>query len=314
MCLPSAVSLSPRHPAPVGPQQCEDQRVAQPAQDPAVGPPKGLCLLYRPLEPLDVSLKLGPLARQLPAERLHPPADRQSPHGHQHELDDDGQHACHQQPDADRTQHGHRHSFVSPSSSAATGEIATTGSSAATRMTVTPWVCRPMREMAPTGVRSTIPLALMISTSSSGSLTTRIAASLPTRSVTLSVNTPWPARWCIGYSATGVRLPYPRSVMTRTSPPGVAVALPTTVSPLPSLMPITPCVSRPMARTSFSLNRIALPRAVAMRMSSEPVVGVTQFSSSPSWRLIAIRPLRRTLAYSASAVFLIYPFLVTINI
>src|SRR5713226_1515167 len=91
------------------------------------------------------------------------------------------------------------------------------------------------------------------------------------------------------------------------------VALPTTVSPLPSLMPITPCVSRPIARTSFSLNRIALPRAVAMMMSSEPVVGVTQLSSSPSWRLIAINPLRRTFAYSASAVFFIYPFLVTIS-
>ena len=44
-------------------------------------------------------------------------------------------------------------------------------------------------------------------TSSSGSHTTRRAVSLPTLSVTLSVNTPWPARCLIGYSASGVRFP-----------------------------------------------------------------------------------------------------------
>src|SRR5207302_8819500 len=44
-----------------------------------------------------------------------------------------------------------------------------------------------------------------------------------------------------------------------------------------------------------------------------PVVGVTQSSSSSSWRLMAISPLRRTFAYSAIAVFFIYPFFVTIS-
>ena len=101
--------------------------------------------------------------------------------------------------------------------------------------------------------------------------------------------------------------------MTSRSPPSTTVAMPATASPLPSLIPITPCVSRPMARTSVSLKRIALPSSVAMITSSDPVVGVTQSSSSPSWRLMAIKPLRRTLAYSAIAVFLMYPFLVTMS-
>src|SRR6266852_8124582 len=241
--------------------------MVQRAQDPPVGPPQRLCLFDRPHDPLEVGLNLSSLARDAFAEREHSAAHPRAPHRHQHKLGNQYQPGCHQQPDADRPERSQvdlGHSLESPSSSAATGAIATTWSSGASRMTITPCVCRPIREIAPTWVRRTIPLALMISTSSSGSLTTRIAASLPTRSVTLRVNTPWPARWCMGYSSTGVRLPYPRSVITRTSPPGAPVALPTTVSPLPSLMPITPCVSRPIARTSFSLNRIALSRAVAM--------------------------------------------------
>ena len=72
-------------------------------------------------------------------------------------------------------------------------------------------------------------------------------------------------------------------------------------------------VSRPIGRTSLSLKRMALPSWVAMITSSLPLVGETQFSSSPSWRLIAINPFLRTFAYSAIAVFLMYPFLVTMS-
>src|SRR6267143_3478222 len=184
--------------------------MVQCAQDPPVRSPQRLCLFDRPPKPLEVGLDLSPLARDALVERKHPAAHRRAPHRHQNEFDDHDQPGCHEQPDANRPEHRQvdlGHSLASPSSSAPTGAIATTWSSGASRITITPCVCRPMREMAPTWVRSTMPLALMISTSSSASLTTRMAASLPTRSVTLSVNTPWPARWCMGYSSTGVRFP-----------------------------------------------------------------------------------------------------------
>ena len=89
--------------------------------------------------------------------------------------------------------------------------------------------------------------------------------------------------------------------------------MPATSSFLPRRIPITPWVSRPVARTSDSTKRMALPRRVAMMTSSEPLVGATQSSSSLSCRLMAIKPLRRTLAYSFIAVFLIVACLVTIS-
>src|SRR2546430_4103866 len=177
----------------------------QPPQDARIGLPQGVGFRDRGLQALDVGSQVGLLGRHAPAGRARSPCNAHAPEAGQPELEHDGHHGDDQQPDPDPAQVGH--SFVSLSSIPATGAIATTWSSAVRRITITPWVWRPIREMAPTAVRSTMPLALISSTSSSGSVTTRTAASLPTRSVILSVKTPWPPRWCIGYSARGVRLP-----------------------------------------------------------------------------------------------------------
>src|SRR2546428_297360 len=87
--------------------------------------------------------------------------------------------------------------------------------------------------------------------------------------------------------------------MARRSPPSITVAMPATASPLPSLIPITPCVSRPIARTSVSLKRIALPSSVAMITSSDPVVGV-----SAAWRFT---PRCRPRAFQTHAAALLRP-------
>jgi hypothetical protein len=50
-----------------------------------------------------------------------------------------------------------------------------------------------------------------------------------------------------------------------------------------------------------------------MKMSSEPPVTMTRTSSSPSLRLMAMKPSRRDLSYSEKRVFLTWPFLVAKN-
>src|SRR5438105_15021342 len=67
---------------------------------------------------------------------------------------------------------------------------------------------------------------------------------------------------------------------------------PATRASFRSVIPRTPVVSRPIGRTCFSLNRMALPSVVAMISSSDPALSFTQLSSSPSVRLMAIRPAR----------------------
>ncbi len=68
-------------------------------------------------------------------------------------------------------------------------------------------------------------------------------------------------------------------------------------------MPRTPAASRPIARTSSSLKRMVMPLRVTSKRSSSPDVATTRTSSSPSRRLMAMKPSRRDLSYSLSAVF-----------
>src|SRR5256885_8358897 len=181
--------------------------MAQPSQEACVWLPKDRRFSERLTQPLHVSLQSRLLGREARRKILRAPGDTRAPDSREHHLDDDHNGRHDQQPDPDPAKVGVAHSLASPSSSPATGAIATTWSSGASRITITPCVWRPICEIAPTGVRSTMPLAVITRISSSGSLTTRSPGGLPTRSVTFSVNTPWPARWCIGYSESGVRLP-----------------------------------------------------------------------------------------------------------
>ena len=83
---------------------------------------------------------------------------------------------------------------------------AVTRSLSAVFITHTPCVERPSSEMPDTGVRTHTPSSDIIMISSS-SATIFMTASRPFFSVIVMVNTPWPPRWCSGYSAMGVRLP-----------------------------------------------------------------------------------------------------------
>src|SRR5207247_9810270 len=227
--------------------QGDRKRMAQPAQEASIRLPQDCRFSERLTQPLYVSMQTRLLGGKARREILRVPGNSRAPHACEHRLGDDHNGRHDQQPDPDPGQVGvgRGHSFPSPSSIPATGAIATTWSSGASRITITPWVCRPMREMAPTGVRSTIPLALITSTSSSGSLTTRNAVSLPTLSVTLSVNTPCPARCLTGYSERGVRFPYPYCVMTRRSTPLSTVCLLEVTSHFPVLSASTSYVDLP---------------------------------------------------------------------
>ena len=69
-------------------------------------------------------------------------------------------------------------------------------------------------------------------------------------------------------------------------------------------MPRTPAVARPIDRTSSSENRMVMPFCDTMKMSSHPLVWMTRTSSSSSWRLIAISPVRSEESYSLIFVFL----------
>ncbi len=69
-------------------------------------------------------------------------------------------------------------------------------------------------------------------------------------------------------------------------------------------MPRTPAAARPMARTSSSAKRMVMPPRLTMKMSSPPLVGITLTSSSPSRRLMAMRPARSDESYSVNLVFL----------
>src|SRR5256714_10421592 len=159
--------------------------MSQPAQRSPPWLPQAGCLFKRPAEPGDVGLPHAAVAFE---HRRQPPAlpdQPEAPTRADRAFHQDHGPAGHQQPGTDGA-----HSLPSPSSMAPTGAIATTpGSSDVRRMTMTPCVCRPICEIAPTAVRRPIPLALLISTSSPRPCTTPTPATLPTRTTTINVAT-----------------------------------------------------------------------------------------------------------------------------
>ncbi len=118
-----------------------------------------------------------------------------------------------------------------------------------------------------------------------------------------------PRAWNL-YSSISVLLPYPFSVIVKTSVFSRTIVASTTLSPLSKLIDFTPIDERPVSRISCSWNLIHLPPVDAMIISLSPSVCIAPISSSPSCNLIAILPLLWILSNSARSVFLIKPFLV----
>ncbi len=75
-------------------------------------------------------------------------------------------------------------------------------------------------------------------------------------------------------------------------------------------MPFTPIVSRPIGRASDSSHLMALPELETIMIFSPGCTRLTEMSSSPSRRLMAMIPLDRTLEYACIAVFFTMPSLV----
>ena len=100
------------------------------------------------------------------------------------------------------------------------------------------------------------PVSVIIIKSSSP-LTVKRPDRGPFFSATLAVFIPLPPRPFVGYSVATVRLPYPFSVMIRTSSWSVITLAPTTVSPSRRLTPFTPVAIRLMPRTADCLKRTA---------------------------------------------------------
>src|SRR6266446_1819006 len=99
--------------------------------------------------------------------------------------------------------------------------------------------------------------------------------------------------------------------MVKSVDPARASSAPTTWSPCSSVIPFTPKAARPMGRTSFWSNRIAIPCAVPMITSSSPLACITDTSSSSPSMERALSPLGRGRANASSLVRLISPFWVT---
>ena len=76
---------------------------------------------------------------------------------------------------------------------------------------------------------------------------------------------------------------------------------------------MTPWAARPVGRTESSEKRIVWPLRDTMKMSSLPPVWMTRTNSSPSLRLMAMKPSRRDLSYSLKRVFFTCPRLVAKN-
>ncbi len=133
---------------------------------------------------------------------------------------------------------------------------------------------------------------------SSSPLTWRIPATLPVRDVTRMSMIPLPPRPCSRKSATGVRLPKPRSATTRMSPLSSAgnAAMVSTKSSPRSETPRTPAATRPMERTPLSGKRMPMPLCVPRKTWLAPSVRRTSSRSSPSSSAIAMIPVERGLA------------------
>ena len=117
---------------------------------------------------------------------------------------------------------------------------------------------------------------------------------------------PFPPRPWSRNSSTAVRFPKPFSVTDSTCPE-LATMREMTRSSSPSCIPRTPREVRPMARTSRSPNRIALPPLEKSMMSRSPSVSTTPARESPSSRCTAMMPALRGRENAASSVFLTIP-------
>ena len=128
--------------------------------------------------------------------------------------------------------------------------------------------------------------------------------------------TPFPPLIWTLYSSNSVLLPKPFSVIARSVapfPPDITDSIPITSSSSSSLIPITPCETLPIGRTSFSSNVIHIPSRVTSTTLSSPSVSLTVISSSSSLSVIPCNPVLLAELYSTRAVFFINPFFVAIN-
>ena len=96
-------------------------------------------------------------------------------------------------------------------------------------------------------------------------------------------------------------------------PPTITDSIPITSSSSSNLIPITPCATLPIGRTSFSSNVIHKPFLVTNTTLSSPSVKRTPINSSSSFKVIPCNPFFLVVLYSVNAVFLINPFFVAIN-
>ncbi|MPM99920.1 hypothetical protein SDC9_147115 [bioreactor metagenome] len=158
-----------------------------------------------------------------------------------------------------------------------------------------------------------------ISIISSSPSTAAIPASFPVFSVSLWQITPFPPRARSGKLSSAVRLPKPFSVIDNrsreTAPSSVRTNThaPTTLSPSPSLMPLTPAACLPIMRAASSLNLIPRPALVAINICAFPSVLLTNNSSSPSRRSIARIPFFFMRLNRFSRHLFIFPCLVTMT-
>ena len=173
-------------------------------------------------------------------------------------------------------------------------------------MTRTPWVLRPTTLIPSTPVRTRVPES-EISMTSSPSSTRSAPTTSPLRAVALIAMSPCPPRPWTRNSSTGVRFPKPLAVTDSTCPAPPATMSEMTRSSLPSRIPRTPREVRPMARTSCSRNRIALPPFEKSMTSRSPSVRSAPARESPSSRCTAMIPALRGRENASSRVFLTTP-------
>src|SRR5262249_35517049 len=140
------------------------------------------------------------------------------------------------------------------------------------------------------------------------------AISLPLRSLHSIAIIPCVPRPCRVYSESGVRLPKPFSVAVSTDwLSSAAVSNEMTRWPACSFIPRTPVAPRPMARTSSSAKRTALPASENSITSCLPSVNATPIRWSPSSRFTAMMPFAIGRENADSAVFLTVPIAVAMN-
>ncbi len=173
-------------------------------------------------------------------------------------------------------------------------------------MSLTPIAARPVSLTSATARRMRMPCSV-ITRRCSVSVTDEMPTTGPFFSLTRTLMTPDPPRVWWRYSATSVLLPYPFSVTARSVPVSSTRSIATTTSSPLSSIPLTPVVSRPIARVSVSENLIPMPSCVPRKTCRVPSVICAESSSSPSSSLIAMMPFSRGFPYAESTVFLMRP-------